>query len=550
MSTPTNLSLAQAARIEPIDAIAERAGLAPDDFEPLGRTKGKLTWEGVARLKERSSKGRLVLVTAVTPTPHGEGKTTVSVGLAQGLNRIGRSAVPALREPALGPIFGTKGGACGGGKSQVLPMEEINLFFNGDFPAIAAAHNLLSAMLDAHIHHGNKSGLDLRRATWPRTVDMNDRALREVVVGLGGFSNGTPRSDGFVITPASEVMAILCLANSLENLKERLDAVIVGQKRDGTPVRAADLGATGAMTVLLKDALRPNLVQTMEGGAALIHGGPFANIAHGCSSVLGTQCALGLAEFCVTEAGFASDLGAEKFMHIAAPGIGRHPDAIVLVATVRALKHHGDGDLQSGLANLRRHIQHLRRYGPPVVCTVNRFAADTQEEIDSVLAAALDFGACAAAESSPWLGGGDGCTGLAEEVARLCGEPGTSAFAPLYGAEGSLRDRIAAVVRGAHGGAGAAFSEEAEKKLEWADKHGYGGFPVCIAKTQLSLSDNPSLKNAPEGFTVHIRDIKVSAGAGFAVALAGEMMLMPGLGKTPAALSIGLDEDGRITGMF
>ncbi len=547
MSTLSNLTIAQAATLTEISSIAKSSGLSEEEFEPLGRTKGKLTWQGIKRL-QTGRRGRLILVTAITPTPHGEGKTTITVGLSQGLRKIGRSSIPATREPALGPIFGTKGGACGGGYSQVLPMEEINLFFNGDFPAITAAHNLLSAMLDAHLQHGNALGFDIRRPMWPRTLDVNDRALRQILVGIGGTANGVPREDGFVITPASEVMAVLCLSESLADLKKRLGRIIVGMKRDQTPLTADDLGATGAMTVLLKDALRPNLVQTIEGGPALIHGGPFGNIAHGCSSILGTRCALGMADFCVTEAGFASDLGAEKFMHIAAPVIGQHPDCIVLVATVRALKHQGDGDLVTGMENLRRHILHLKNYGPPVVVAINLFASDLPEEVDLVKQEALRAGADACEVADAWMSGGTGCIDLARAVDEHSGR--ASSFCPLYEPEDTLEEKLAYVVKNAHGGRSVVFSEEAKKKILWLEKQGMVHLPVCVAKTQNSLSDNPQLRNAPVDFDLHVREIRVSAGAGFIVCLCGEMMLMPGLSKKPAALQIDLDDEGRITGLF
>lgn len=547
MSDLSNLSVAQAATLKEISSIACEAGLSDAEFEPLGRHKGKLTWEGVASLQSKKQ-GRLILVTATTPTPHGEGKTTITVGLSQGLRKIGKTSAPSLREPALGPIFGTKGGACGGGHSQVLPMEEINLFFNGDFPAISAAHNLLSAMIDAHIHHGNSLGFDVRRAMWPRTVDMNDRALRDIMVGMGGFNNGVPRQDGFVITPASEVMAVLCLSESLDDLKKRVGRIIVGQKRDQTPITADEVGATGPMTVLLKDALRPNIVQTIEGGPALVHGGPFANIAHGCSSILATRCALGMAEFCVTEGGFASDLGAEKYLQITTPAIGKTPDAIVLVTTVRALKHQGSGDMVVGLANLRQHIRHLKNYGPPVIVAVNLFAADTPEELAVVKEAAMKEGADGCEVADAWMGGGKGCIDLARVVDELSSKP--SPFRPLYSAEMSLEEKLTQVVTKAHGGAGVVFAEEAKKKIAWLDKQGLGHLPVCVAKTQNSLSDNPDLLNAPTGFELHVREIRVSAGAGFVVCLCGEMMLMPGLSKKPAALQIGLDDDGKIIGLF
>lgn len=541
----TNLEVAQSTPLRPIAEVAERFDLTPDDFEPLGRFKAKLTTDGTSRLRGRP-KGKLVLVTAVTPTLHGEGKTTVTVGLAQALNRVAR-AVPAIREPALGPVFGVKGGACGGGYSQVLPMEDINLFFTGDFPAISAAHNLLSALVDAHIANGNALGIDTRVVRWPRTVDMNDRALRSVVTGLGGASNGPVREGGFVITPASEVMAVLCLSRNLAELKANLGRVIVGEAAKGAPVTAADIAAQGAMTVLLRDAIRPNLVQTVEGGLALVHGGPFANIAHGCSTLVATECALGLADFVVTEAGFASDLGAEKFMDLVAPRLGHGPDAVVLVASVRALAHHGDGSLEAGSANLFRHAAHLAHYGVPMVVAVNRFAGDTDED-HATLHRLCSARGIQSFSCDPFAGGGVGCAELADAVCDATRQP--SAWQPLYPADSQLLDKLTAVVTRAHGGVDVVLESAAVKDLAWIKKHGYGHLPVCVAKTQYSLSDDPTRMNAPTGFDLHVRRLRVSAGAGFVVAECGDIMLMPGLGKQPAALSIGLDDDGKITGMF
>jgi formate--tetrahydrofolate ligase len=542
----TNLSIAQAATLRDIREIAASAELEEGDFEPLGRAKGKLTYAGIERLRARTP-GKLVLVSAITPTPAGEGKTTTSVGLAQGLNRIARTAIPAIREPALGPVLGNKGGACGGGYSQVLPMEEINLFFNGDFPAISAAHNLLSAALDAHLQHGNALDLDPRQPMWPRTVDMGDRALREIIVGLGGTANGYVREDGFVITPASEIMAILCLSRSLAELKRRVGDIIVGSTRARRPVRARELAVDGAMAALLRDALRPNLVQTIEGGPALVHGGPFGNIAHGCSSILGTECALGMAEFTVTEAGFASDLGAEKFLNIVCPQLGRGPDAIVLVATIRALRHHGGGDLETGLANLDRHLAHLRQYGPPVVVAINRFKHDTDEDHAVVRNHCARQGA-EAVVADPWGAGGDGCADLATVVARHASTP--SSFSPLYDSEATAEEKMDTIVRRVYGGEGVDLSEAASKRLTWARKHGFGELPICMAKTQMSLTADPARINAPTGFRVAVREVRPSAGAGFLVAIAGDIMLMPGLGKEPACHRIDVDEEGRISGMF
>ncbi|MCO5295769.1 MAG: formate--tetrahydrofolate ligase [Fimbriimonadaceae bacterium] len=544
---PTNLDIAQQATLRDIRDIAGEAGLGKEDYEPLGYHKAKLTTEKVRSLATSAKTGKLILVTAVSPTPAGEGKTTVVVGLTQGLRRLEHSAICSLREPALGPIFGIKGGACGGGYSQVLPMEDINLFFTGDFPAITAAHNLLSALLDAHLHNGNELGIDPRVEMWPRTIDMNDRALRHVVVGLGGRNNGYAREDGFVITPASEIMAILCLSESLEDLKERLGSIVVGVTHKKLPIFARDLQAHGAMTALLRTAIRPNLVQTMEGGAALVHGGPFGNIAHGCSSLVATRSALGLADYTITEAGFGSDLGAEKFLNIVCPRLGRGPDAIVLVATVRSAMHHGDGSLEAGAANLLRHIRHLRHYGPPIVVAVNRRAEDTDDEIQRLIDLCEAEGVRAVA-ADPWNGGGAGCEALGRAVVELADEPST--FKPLYQSGDNAVDKLQAIVSKAYGGAEVELSDIAKRHLAWAEKHGFGGFSICVAKTQYSLSDDPERLNAPEGFTVHVRDIHISAGSRFLVAMCGEIMLMPGLGKSPAAFRIDVDADGQITGLF
>lgn len=541
----TNLEIAQRASLKPILDVANELELGNDEFEPLGRYKGKLTDLGVKRLTAGPPTGKLILVTAINPTPAGEGKTTVSIGLAQGLNRIGRSAMPALREPALGPVFGVKGGACGGGYSQVLPMEDINLFFTGDMPAITASHNLLSAMLDASLHAGNPTGIDLRSVWWPRTVDMIDRALREIIVGLGS-GNGPVRQDRFVITPASEVMAVLCLSRSRASLKERLGRMIVGLDGNGTPVTAQQLNAVGAMAAVLKDAIRPNLVQTMEGGPALLHGGPFGNVAHGCSSVLGTSCGLHMAEFLVTEGGFGSDLGGEKFLNIVTPQIGKTPDAIVLVATVRALRYHGEGDLAAGCENLGQHIRHLRSYGPPVVVAINKFADDTDEDLRAIQAYATSMGV-EAIISDPWMSGGPGCEDLAHRVAELAST--SSEFHGVYAANDDLTTKLEKLTKRVYGGVGVTFSKAAEKRLKWADQHGYGHLPVCVAKTQMSLSDDARKLGAPKEFDLHVRELNVSAGAGFVVAVCGDMMLMPGMGKTPAAFRIDISDDGVISGM-
>jgi len=512
----------------------------------------KLSHPAMDRLRSVSKKGKLILVTAMTPTPAGEGKTTTTIGLAQGLNKIGKTAIPATREPALGPIFGIKGGACGGGYSQVLPMEEINLFFTGDFPAVAAAHNLLSAMVDAHIHNGNALGLDVRSIFWPRTVDMNDRALREIVVGLGGRVNGFPRSDGFVVAPASEVMATLCLARSLEELKERLGCIIVGENAERKPVTARELKANGAMAALLRDAIRPNLVQTIEGGPALVHGGPFANIAHGCSSLIATECGLGMADYLITEAGFAADLGAEKFLNIVCRHLGRGPDAIVLVGTVRALKHHGGQDsidgVKEGMKNILRHAAHLKLYGPPVIVSINRFPTDTDEEYDAIRAICAENGLpCVVA--NPWGEGGAGCTDLAEAVADAADQE--SDFQHLYPLDMPLGNMIETICKKAYGAASVSIDLVASRRLKWAMENKCSqDMMVCIAKTQYSLSDDPKALNAPTDFEVEIREVRASAGAGFVVALTGDIMLMPGLGKEPNAERIDVDPSGRITGLF
>ncbi|MCW5942115.1 MAG: formate--tetrahydrofolate ligase [Fimbriimonadaceae bacterium] len=540
----TNLDIAQQATVLPVDQIAVRAGLGPDDFETLGRHKAKLTYPAVERLT-KSDRGKLVLVTAVNPTPAGEGKTTVSIGLAQGLNRIGKRAMPALREPALGPVFGVKGGACGGGYSQVLPMEEINLFFNGDFPCITSAHNLLSAMLDNSLHSDNPLGLDMRQIWWPHSIDMLDRSLREIVVGLGD-GNGPTRSSGYVITPASEVMAILCLARSMRDLKDRLGRIIVGVGPGSRPVTAGEIGVVGAMAALLRDAIRPNLVQTIEGGPALIHGGPFGNVAHGCSSILATQCGLGMSEYLVTEGGFGSDLGGEKFLNIVCPQLGTQPNAIVLVATVRALKYHGGGDLTKGFLNLGQHICHLRTYGPPVVVAINRFADDTEEDIEAVCAFARSHNVRATV-CDPWHGGGAGCEGLAAIVDEVAAEP--SPFQTIYENSDPIETKLELLVKKVYGGRGVALSRAAKRDLAWANDNGYGELPVCVAKTQMSLSDDPRFEGAPGDFDLHVREFRLSAGAGFIVAVCGDIMLMPGLGKSPAALRIDVDDDGTIRGL-
>jgi len=548
----TNLEIAQSAKLKPISEIAARLRLDENEITHYGPYMAKLSHEAMERLRSAPKKGKLVLVTAMTPTPAGEGKTTTTIGLAQGLNKIGKTAVPATREPALGPIFGIKGGACGGGYSQVLPMEEINLFFTGDFPAVAAAHNLLSAMIDAHVHNGNALGLDVRSIFWPRTVDMNDRALREIVVGLGGRVNGFPRSDGFVVAPASEVMAILCLARSLDELKERLGCIIVGENAERRPVTARELKANGAMAALLRDAIRPNLVQTIEGGPALVHGGPFANIAHGCSSLIATECGLGMADYLVTEAGFAADLGAEKFLNIVCRHLGRGPDAIVLVGTVRGLKHHGGQDsvegVREGMKNILRHADHLRLYGPPVIVSINRFPSDTEEDYEAIRGICAENG-LRVVVADPWGEGGSGCLELAHAVAKAADQRST--FQHLYPIEVPLSQMIETICKKAYGARSVSIDLAASRRLKWAMENKCSqDMLVCIAKTQYSLSDDPKALNAPCDFEVEIREIQASAGAGFVVALTGDIMLMPGLGKEPNAEKIDVDSKGRITGLF
>ncbi|MEI7986579.1 MAG: formate--tetrahydrofolate ligase [Armatimonadota bacterium] len=542
----TNLDIAQKAVLRKITEIAVESGLKPNEYEALGHFKAKLTHEAVASFSSRKQ-GKLILVTAVSPTPTGVGKTTVTVGLAQGLQSIGKNAIPAIREPALGPIFGVKGGACGGGYSQVLPMEDINLFFTGDFPAITAAHNLLSAVLDAHLQHGNELQIDTRENLWPRTIDMNDRSLREIVIGLGGSSNGVVREDGFVITPASEIMAILCLATSLSDLKLRLGSIVVGRNTKKEPVTAAQLKASGAMAALLATAIRPNLVQTMRGNAAFVHGGPFGNIAHGCSSILGTKCSLGMADFTITEAGFGADLGAEKFLNILCPKLGRGPDAIVLVATIAALKHQGGGDLSMGFANLQRHIKHLQCYGPKVVVAINQRAEDDLADHQTLSEYCQSIGV-QAVTCNPWGGGSKGCEDLATEIVQAT--ENKAPFIPLYELKSTFKEKLTAIVQRAYGGKDFELSDKAQKNLAWLEKNDFGELPICVAKTQYSLSDDPTLQNAPDGFTLHVRELRLSAGAGFIVAVCGDVMLMPGLGKTPTAFSIDVDDQGKISGLF
>ena len=560
----SDIEIAQAATPQRIDEIAEKAGIDDKYLEMYGKYKAKVDYNLLRN--EEHKPGKLVLVTAINPTPAGEGKTTTTVGLADALSRRGKNAVVALREPSLGPVFGIKGGAAGGGYAQVIPMEDINLHFTGDFHAIGAANNLLAAMLDAHIHNGNQLGIDVRKITWKRVVDMNDRQLRHIVDGLGGKANGTPREDGFDITVASEVMAVFCLATSITDLKERLGKIVVGYTYDDKPVTAHDLHAEGAMCALLKDALKPNLVQTLEGTPAFIHGGPFANIAHGCNSIMATRMALALGDYAITEAGFGADLGAEKFLDIKCRLTGLKPDAVVVVATVRALKNHGGvakdalGEenleaLEAGLPNLLQHVENITQvYKLPCVVAINRFPTDTEAELKLVEDKCRELGVNVAL-SEVWARGGEGGLELADEVVRLCAEgdaEGRSAdtFEFAYGDEGGLRDKIEAIAKRIYRADGVVFEPKASKEIDKLEALGFGGMPVCMAKTQYSFSDDAKKLGAPRGFTITVREVKVSAGAGFVVALTGNIMTMPGLGKSPAAFKIDVDETGKITGLF
>jgi formate--tetrahydrofolate ligase len=558
----SDLEIARQTTMTPIEHIAAKLGLQSDQIECYGRFKAKILFETILQQSPQSSLdlgGHLILTTALSPTPAGEGKTTTSVGLADGLNRIGKRAIVCLREPSLGPSFGMKGGAAGGGYAQVVPMEDINLHFTGDLHAISTAHNLLAAVLDNHLHFGNTLGLDTRRIVWNRVVDLNDRALRRIVLGLGGTAYSVPRESGYDITVASEVMAIFCLSNSLFELKERLGKIIVGYTADGTTVTASQLGCHGAMAVLLKDAIRPNLVQTLEGNPALIHGGPFANIAHGCNSVLATKLALKLADYAVTEAGFGADLGAQKFFDIKCRQTGLKPSAVVVVATVRALKYHGGVELKdltqpnpnallTGFANLRKHLENIQLYGVPAVVAINAFPTDTEEETQLIIKKCSEIG-IQAAISEHWAHGGAG----AEELARIVVETidsKPSQFQPLYPNEMPLIEKVETICRKIYGADRIVVENNVRKKFEQFERLGFGHFPVCIAKTQYSFSSDPLLRNNPTGFSIPIRDVRVSAGAGFIVVLTGEIMTMPGLSKSPAAERIDIDEHGQIVGLF
>ena len=558
MSYLSDIEIAHRCQMKPITEIAEKAGIEEKYIEQYGRYKAKID---LSIMKENNRpNGKLILVTAITPTPAGEGKTTTTIGLADGLSRIGKNVTVALREPSLGPVFGIKGGAAGGGYAQVVPMEDINLHFTGDFHAIGAANNLLAAMLDNHIKQGNELGIDVRRITWKRCVDMNDRQLRNIVDGLGGVANGVPREDGFDITVASEIMAVLCLSEGITDLKERLSRIIVGYTYDDKPVTCAELKAAGAMAALLKDALKPNLVQTLEGTPALVHGGPFANIAHGCNSVTATRLAMRLSDYAVTEAGFGADLGAEKFLDIKCRAAGLTPAAVVMVATVRALKMHGGLDkksldtediaaLEKGIPNLLRHIHNIKNvYGLPCVVAINRFPTDSDNEIDFIIKKCRELGVNTVL-STVWADGGKGGEELAREVVRLCEEEKAD-FKFSYPLDCGIEGKIEAIVKRVYGGSGITVLPAAKKQIKKLTALGFAGLPVCIAKTQYSFSDNPALLGAPEGFTVTVKNVKISAGAGFIVVLTGDIMTMPGLPRHPAAENIDVDENGVITGLF
>jgi formate--tetrahydrofolate ligase len=555
----SDIEIAQKAQLRPIFELArERLGIPADALQPYGHTKAKVSLEYLRTLEARPQ-GKLILVTAISPTPAGEGKTTTTVGLGDALGRIGKKAAICLREPSLGPVFGLKGGAAGGGYAQVVPMEDINLHFTGDFSAIALAHNLLAALLDNHIHHGNELGIDVRRIHWRRVVDMNDRALRQITVGLGGPGNGFPREDGFDIVVASEIMAIFCLSESVADLKERIGNIVVAETRDGAPVRARDLHAQGAMAALLRDALAPNLVQTLEGTPAFIHGGPFANIAHGCNSVLATRSALRLADYVVTEAGFGADLGAEKFLDIKCRKSGLVPSAVVLVATIRALKYHGGmavadvgnedvAALERGLVNLERHMDNIQQvYGLPCVVAINHRTHDTETEVQNLIERVHARGARAVV-ARHWAEGGAGATELAGEVVRLC--EGAPSMKFVYPDDATLWNKMKAIATRVYGAADVHADSKVRAHIDRLQKDGYGAYPVCVAKTQYSFSTDPKLRGAPSGHVVNVREVRLAAGAQFVVMVCGDVMTMPGLPRVPAAHSIDVDDQGRILGLF
>jgi len=555
----SDIEIAQSATLKPIAEVAARLGIPSASIDPYGHFKAKIDLDYIDSLKDKPD-GKLILVTALSPTPAGEGKTTTTVGLGDALNKIGKKTIICLREPSLGPVFGMKGGAAGGGFAQVVPMEDINLHFTGDFGAIGLAHNLLSALLDNHVYHGNELGFDTRRIAWKRVIDMNDRALRDVVVGLGGSANGFPRQDGFDIVVASEVMAIFCLSRSLVDLKQRLGSIVVGYRRDLTPVRARDLNAQGAMTVLLKEALKPNLVQTLENNPAFIHGGPFANIAHGCNSVLATSTALKLADYVVTEAGFGADLGAEKFIDIKCRKSGLRPAAVVIVATIRALKYHGGCDLkqintenlaalEKGIANLERHVNNVRNhYGLPCVVSVNHFTADTTAE-HALLAKTMSTLNVPLVLARHWAEGGAGAVDVARKVVEIV-ERGESNFRYVYDEQQSLWDKVKTIATKIYGAAEISADAKIRAQIDKLQADGYGHYPVCIAKTQYSFSTDAAVRGAPSGHTLNIREVRLAAGAEFIVMVCGDVMTMPGLPKVPSADRIDIDEKGRVVGLF
>lgn len=554
----SDIEIAQQTKLEPITAIAKQVGLTDDDLELYGKYKAKISFEAIKRLSKNED-GKLVLVTAITPTPAGEGKTLTTIGLAQALNYMGHKAVVALREPSLGPVFGIKGGAAGGGYSQVLPMEDINLHFTGDMHAITAANNLLAAAIDNHVHQGNALRIDVRRIIWKRVMDMNDRALRNVVVGMGGKVCGFPREDHFMITVASEIMAALCLASDLMDLKKRMGDITVAYDLDGNVVKARQLGVEGAMAILMKDAIKPNLVQTIEHTPALVHGGPFANIAHGCNSVVATKLAMKMGDIAVTEAGFGADLGAEKFMDIKCRFAGIKPDAVVIVATVRALKMHGGVDkknlqeenveaLKKGFANLAKHIENMRLFDVPVVVGINKFISDTDEEIATLRKLCEDYGVEVALNNC-WAEGGKGGVEMGEKVLKLLQQPKTP-YKPLYDVNASIPEKMETIVKKVYGGDGVIFEGNAQKQIKELEAFGLDKMPICVAKTQYSLSDNPALLGAPKGFKVTVKDVRVCTGAGFIVCQTSNIMTMPGLPKVPAANRMDIDENGVITGLF
>lgn len=554
----SDIEIAQQTKLEPITAIAKQVGLTDDDLELYGKYKAKISFDAIKRLSKNED-GKLVLVTAITPTPAGEGKTLTTIGLAQALNYMGHKAVVALREPSLGPVFGIKGGAAGGGYSQVLPMEDINLHFTGDMHAITAANNLLAAAIDNHVHQGNALRIDVRRIVWKRVMDMNDRALRNVVVGMGGKVCGFPREDHFMITVASEIMAALCLASDLMDLKKRMGDITVAYDLDGNLVKARQLGVEGAMAILMKDAIKPNLVQTIEHTPALVHGGPFANIAHGCNSVVATKLAMKMGDIAVTEAGFGADLGAEKFMDIKCRFAGIKPDAVVIVATVRALKMHGGVDkknlqeenveaLKKGFANLAKHIENMRLFDVPVVVGINKFISDTDEEIATLRKLCEDYGVEVALNNC-WAEGGKGGVEMGEKVLKLLQQPKTP-YKPLYDVNASIPEKLETIVKKVYGGDGVLFEGNAQKQIKELEAFGLDKMPICVAKTQYSLSDNPALLGAPKGFKVTVKDVRVCTGAGFIVCQTSNIMTMPGLPKVPAANRMDIDENGVITGLF